>query len=357
MKIKNIGLIWGCTFLAFCLLTSCSNPSSITIEGNVTTTEETPAGKVVLNFSDIISGPTVGLGDGLGSGAIVTIWGNQLGSSQADSKIYFKDSLGSEKEMSHLYYWKNANGTLPSGSADLYSYQKMQEIAASIPDSPDGLGEIYIIAGGIKSNSLPFTVRSGNIYHVKNSGNDSTGDGSWTNPLATVSADSNGASSKMSPGDIVYIGDGVEEVNHGSGYKMTAITLKASGTIENQLAMVAYPGAAILAQAENIGIRNFSGASHWVSSKYVVKSGKWVSGSSSTKSVAINTFKGGRLVGNNITDREAFAGADGCAEGQAGAIVGNALGSDQVSGVKVFGNYLHDWGCDATSKFEHTTYF
>lgn len=41
----------------------------------------------ILNFSDITSGPDTGLGDGYGSGAIVTIWGNNLGSSQGASTI------------------------------------------------------------------------------------------------------------------------------------------------------------------------------------------------------------------------------------------------------------------------------
>ncbi|VAW87147.1 hypothetical protein MNBD_GAMMA18-296, partial [hydrothermal vent metagenome] len=42
----------------------------------------------VLHFSDINSGPKTGLNDGLGSGAIVTIWGNNLGDLQGDSKVY-----------------------------------------------------------------------------------------------------------------------------------------------------------------------------------------------------------------------------------------------------------------------------
>lgn len=34
-----------------------------------------------LAFSDLVSGPNVGLGDGLGEGAIVTVWGYRLGDS------------------------------------------------------------------------------------------------------------------------------------------------------------------------------------------------------------------------------------------------------------------------------------
>ncbi len=36
----------------------------------------------VLYFTDLTSGPDTGIGDGLGSGTIVTVWGVNLGSSQ-----------------------------------------------------------------------------------------------------------------------------------------------------------------------------------------------------------------------------------------------------------------------------------
>lgn len=108
-----------------------------------------------LNFSDIESGPKTGNTDGVGSGAIVTIWGNYLGSSQGTSKIYVGD-----QEATAIYYWKNADGQLPSGPADLYSSHKMQEIAFSIPaTAPDGLTTIKVVVSGIETNTLPFTVR------------------------------------------------------------------------------------------------------------------------------------------------------------------------------------------------------
>ena len=42
----------------------------------------------VLYFSDLTSGPKTGLGDGKGSGAIVTVWGRNLGNSQGTSEVY-----------------------------------------------------------------------------------------------------------------------------------------------------------------------------------------------------------------------------------------------------------------------------
>ena len=65
-----------------------------------------------LNFSDLISGPGVGLGDELGSGVVVTVWGQFLGASQGTSSIEYCDSTATCRS-GHVYYWKNADGTLP----------------------------------------------------------------------------------------------------------------------------------------------------------------------------------------------------------------------------------------------------
>ena len=42
-------------------------------------------------FTDLITGPDTGLGDGVGSGAIVTVWGQRLGSVQGTNTIQFCD--------------------------------------------------------------------------------------------------------------------------------------------------------------------------------------------------------------------------------------------------------------------------
>ena len=141
------------------------------------------ANSPVLLFSDLITGPDVGLGDGKGSGVIVTVWGQNLGSSQGDGTLEFCDSEGVCRE-GYLYYWKNADGNLPGGPANLFESHAMQEIAFSIPDSAQGTGEIQLTKGN-RTSTLPFTVRAGTIYHVKSSGSDS-GDGSWDNPWLTV---------------------------------------------------------------------------------------------------------------------------------------------------------------------------
>ena len=141
------------------------------------------AASPVLNFSDIISGPKMGLNDGLGEGAIVTVWGQNLGDTQGASKIYIDN-----KEAAHIYYWGKADGNMATGPAELSTYHKIQTIAFSIPATvSDGLVSIHVEVDGQLSETLPFTVRNGDIFYVKPDGNDDISvDGTWSSPWATL---------------------------------------------------------------------------------------------------------------------------------------------------------------------------
>lgn len=179
----------------------------------------------VLHFSDLIAGPKTGNTDGVGSGAIVTVWGNDLGTMQGTSKVYIGDV-----EATAIYYWKDADGQLPGGPADLKTFHKMQEVAFAIPSgATDGPNTIKILVGGEYSNALPFTVRHGNIRFVKSGGNN-LGAGTWSSPWATVGYIGTGAGGELVSGDIVYI--------HGVD---TTSGLVINNNVDD-FAMVAYPG-------------------------------------------------------------------------------------------------------------------
>lgn len=286
------------------------------------------ASEPVLHFSDITSGPKTGLGDEKGSGAIVTLWGNNLGTSQGSSIIYIEGV-----EAAHVYYWGNADGLAMAGPSKLYESNKIQTISFSIPSSvSDGASNIYVVVNGKTSNTLPFTIRSGNIYFVKTTGNNSSGDGSWNNPWATVSWDSNGAASKVTAGDIIYVCDGVQELNR------LIIREEREGTATHPISVIAYPGAKYQVRG---GIQNYywsgenRGAEYWNFAKINIE----------TDSDGYYSFLGGRLIGSSITDIT-------CADGQGGAIV---IGR-RHGGVKALGNYIFNFGCGTTSKLHHTTY-
>ncbi len=292
----------------------------------------------VLHFSDINSGPKTGLNDGLGSGAIVTIWGNNLGDLQGDSKVY----IGNQ-EAAHVYSWAKANGTNASGPADLYTYHKIQAISFSIPASvADGANDIHVVVNGTLSNTLPFTIRDGNIFFVAHNGSN-TNNGSWANPWETLNYVGLSAGGKFNAGDIAYATDGLTQSSNG-GLRI----MRLKGTAERPYTIAAYPGATVLVQDPSYrGVHNFNNDSaYWNFSKINVQ----------TNGNGINTFKGMRAVGNRISN---FPG--GCADGQGGAISGSNLnqsGADEdvAGGVKVYGNHIHDFGCETTSKLHHVFY-
>ncbi len=317
------------------------NVSELSMNTSATTgTFSASTASPVLNFSDITSGPKTGLNDGKGSGAIVTIWGQNLGDMQGDSKIY----IGNQ-EAAYVYYWGRADGSKQSGPAKLYTYQKMQTISFSIPATvSDGLNNIYVEVNGQNSEALQFVVRSGDIYFVKQSGiNGSTIDGTWDDPWATldyVALGSNnlGAGGRFKPGDIVYATDGVIETD---GLYVKYI----HGTAQLPLSVIAYPGAEVLIEdAGYRGIHNWNGkASYWNFSKLIIK----------TNGNGINGFKGMRAISNEITNYP-----NGCADGQGGAIAGSNLNGPNFAGggIKMLGNYVHNFGCDTTSKLHHVFY-
>jgi hypothetical protein len=311
----------------------------------------------LLNFSDLISGPDSGLNDGLGSGVIVTIWGQNLGSSQSDSTISFTDAGSNIAKPAHVYYWKNADGSLPGGPANLYASHGMQEIAFSIPDATPGEGAIQVTVKGATSNKLPFTIRQGNIYHVKSSGNDSTGNGTFDKPWSTVG---NALIEIDEPGSTIYVHDSL--VSDSNPHK--AIYWNNSGAssgLSNQFSIIAYPGSRPKAVGYS-GFRNYNTAGQVVSKYDIYASDcdednqgqptNCATTPSLNQSYGIQSSAYGRAVGNAITDRPG-----GCADGSQGAISGNALsGRDRVSGYQILGNEIYEYGCTGSNKLHHTTY-
>lgn len=305
----------------------------------------------VLNFSDIISGPDTGLDDTLGSGAIVTIWGNRLGSSQGDSTLQVCGT-----SPAHIYYWKNADGTLPSGPADLHTSHQMQEIAFSLPAScSNGATTISVTVDGVISNTLPFTVRAGNIYHAMTTGS-GAGDGSWGNPWQQVSG---AAEAAMVAGDILYLHDGTEDNGEDDSGITGVIIGQKTGTLANQHALVAYPDARYTLTGPGRAFSPWE-SSAWVTSKMLVLSGQLAEpdpasttalGYQGYSGQGIGTTQNGRAVGNEITEIVGM-----CSSGGGGAIVGSNAAMDVTGNFKMLGNYIHDWGCAQTSHFEHTTY-
>lgn len=306
-----------------------------------------------LLFSDLVSGPDDGLGDGKGSGVVVTVWGQHLGSVKGDGRVIFKDSSGKEHEP-HIYYWKNADGRLPSGPADLFSSHKAQEIAFSIPSAVNGPGEILVEKGGMRSQTLPFSVREGDIFHVKSSGSDS-GDGSWSNPWKTVGK----ADAEAGTGSTIYIHDvDTGDMNNPQARGIYWNNPRASSSAAAHFGILAYPGyqPKVIAQkaVENYRVEGM------VVAKLDVYASNYLSVDDKGQLVGepierypgdtygIQTTKFGRVIANRLGDIEG-----GCASKWNGAINGSY---GRVESVKLYGNEIYDYGCNGSSKLHHTTY-
>lgn len=316
----------------------------------------------VLRFSDLISGPATGLGDGLGSGVIVTLWGQGLGDTQG--QVFFTDNLGVERPAAYIYYWKKADGLLPSGPANLWDSHLMYEIAFSIPlGSASGAGTIRIRKsdGTTYSNTLPFTVRTGRILWISDSGNNAN-NGSFATPKKYInggdSSLKDGLGNSLQAGDTVYSLGSTEIPLSDRGitdtYPQYAMFVRqpTTNTVDTPVMITSYPNTRSQILGAQKGFHPYLAVNVGLSKWKIVVGHTPTSTDVITSVIAnshISTCKWGRYVGNELTDKAGM-----CSTGQAGSIVS---GEDGAHGVRVLGNYLHDIGCDGTSHFQHTTYF
>ncbi|MBN2147800.1 MAG: hypothetical protein JW726_10445 [Anaerolineales bacterium] len=317
------------TLLSLLCSTTASQPSPAATTTQAESAPTAGAGDPVLYFSDITSGPKSGNSDTSGGrsgmdGAIVTIWGRNLGSTQGGSRVY-----ANGVEAASYYFWGNA--TAP---ADLYTYHQMQMVSFQVSHlAQDGVGSIYVVVEGKTSNSLPFTVRAGKIYFATTGGDDDHGDGSWGAPWRTILH----AAESLAAGDIAYIGDGVDqtsETDYGA-----AVNLGSDGTESQPKALIVYPGA--VSQVGNASIERafwvWNGdtggySTHWVLAKFTVTTGQ----------VGLPAQSGFRVVGNYVTAPNGD-GMDGAIDGS-----GNNL--------SILGNELEKVGSANCSKLYHTIY-
>jgi len=282
----------------------------------------------VLCFSDITSGPRTGnsdtsQGQSAGQdGAIVTVWGKNLGDAQGNAKVFVG---GAE---ARVYSWGRA--TMP---ADLYTRHRLTMVCLQVSHKArDGSGAIHVVVGGKGSNPLPFTVRDGGVYFVQTSGHDAAA-GDWQHPWKSIPY----SVAHTVPGDIIYVGDGVRQTTMDS--YSAAVNLGADGRPDKPRALVAYPGARVTIGSTKVE-RGFghwvSGggrtAMHWTLAKFSV----------TAETCAILMGSGYRVVGNRATAPMGSA-PEGAIEGS-----GNDL--------FVLGNEVTQVGKPGCSKLYHPIY-
>lgn len=318
-------------------------------------------------FSDIIAGPNSGLGDGKGQGAIVTIWGNRFGEDLGSVQLI--DQNGMAHQAAHIYYWQPANGTAPGGPSNLWDSHQLYEIAFSVPSSlAEGVSNIVVTTakGRSSENEAPFEVRPGNIYHVKETG-DNDAAGSYDEPWRIMSGQIYGRRAAgnrlMQPGDIVY-SHGVPEIqeehpltgNSALGAGLWLVGLE--GEKADKITIASYPGKTVYVSGTSRGVKPHL-STGLVISKMLIDAGNVAKTEFGTGILQVSnaqdsisqmgTTQWGRAVGNAITDREGM-----CATGYSGGIVGGGHG---ISGFVAYGNHIYNTGCKNSSHFQHTIYW
>jgi hypothetical protein len=284
----------------------------------------------VLFFSDLTSGPRTGNSDTSGGripgqdGAIVTLWGRNLGFAPGSAQVFCNGAPAAS-------YYYAGSATNP---ANLSTYHKMEMIVFQVSHLAQvGPGGIYVVAGGKQSGSLPFTVRSGAIHFVMTSGDDEVGTGSWSQPWRTITK----AVDTMGAGDVAYIGHGVNETNEFDA--SAAVNLRSDGAPGNPKALVVYPGAT--ARVGNPTLErafffydwnNDRFTTDWVIAKFHITTGQ----------LGAPANHGFRVIGNYITAPNG--------DGMDGAI--DFQGND----VFVLGNELDRVGSPNCSKLYHAIY-
>jgi hypothetical protein len=181
---------------------------------------QTPPPPVIF-FTDLQSGPNSG-GETVGgfSGAYVTLYGNFFGATQGSSTVTLNGA-----SCLRAVQW---------GTTWLWYQKLIVQLGPSCVS-----GNFVVTVGGISSNSMPFTVRLGNIFCVSTTGSDSNNGKFPSSCWATVSH----ANSSMSAGDTTYVENGINETANNGFSAVISIQKNPGGTASNPIAIIGYPGA------------------------------------------------------------------------------------------------------------------
>jgi hypothetical protein len=152
-------------------------------------------------------------------------------------------------------------------------------------------------------------------------------------------------------GDIIYVCNGVSDTDD-YGVRINSNCSSSTpedGADNNRMALVAYPGASVtIVDSTRSGITNYWQVNkYWVISKLDIEA----------KDTGIQGSENGRIVGNKITDPTGVNadGAAGAIDAGADSYTSNG-GVTTISNLKIFGNYIHDFGGATTSNKHHTMY-
>ncbi|MGA7158713.1 MAG: Ig-like domain-containing protein [Acidobacteriaceae bacterium] len=300
-------------------------------------------------YQDVQSGPAAG-GEG-GNGIYLSIYGTNFGTSQGTSTVTVNGT-----PVAQYIYW----GADPTGDR--------QQIGVQISSATTGTGNIVVTTAGGTCSNLTFTVRSGHIYFIGPSV-DNSAPGScatleasnsysspWglTNYASTTESNYNASTMRtpytyyscISPGDTLVFLNGVNyPYFDGRGWHAALTPDKAGTTSTSFVTIMARPGATATLGGENganDGIRNTG------SSTYSVYAGMTLIGGSSASGSGLIPDPYDRYVGDTFM-------CPNC-DGQSAAVGG---GTGNVALGNVVTNVSNDTSAlpNGSDKEYHAAYF
>jgi len=207
--------------------------------GTPVTSIPVPGGPTIF-FSDLQSGPNTGWEGSSTKGSAVSIWGANFGSSRGTNYV----TVNGVNLVNNTDYaeWGTSDTTV--AGAAMGRQRTTFWINSGVPS---GAGTISVTINGVTSNTVPFTVRPGNIYFISNSGSDSnngkystsqSGGGPW----ASFYMSNAQRNTTLKPGDIVYVRAGTYGQSDPTGSSKMSYYRGYVASAGNPLAVVGYPG-------------------------------------------------------------------------------------------------------------------
>lgn len=285
----------------------------------------------VLFYSDIDSGPATG-GEGGKDGAFVCVYGEHFGATQGSSQVIVGATAAAAYKV-----WRDPGAPYLPGHYAKACVQLSHR-------APKGMQTIQLTTSQGASNTLPFNVRTGNVYFATPSGSDKNS-GSSSAPFATLQKCKNA----LSPGDICYL-HAMTDIALDS---YASLWLNTSGTAGNPKAIVAYPGETVTLDAtvNHIGRAMFNYVRGGYVSYWTIAGLTFIGYNVGVDFTSGTDF---RLVDNDIT----APGANTAGAMSAG-LAGGGTPAQPLDTIAIYGNRTHDVGCgdpgDAAHYFNYAS--
>ena len=267
-------------------------------------------------FTDLLSGPNTG-GEN-GNGTILTIYGRNFGTT--GTVTVGGGAVATVKQWGGRSKAATVVAQLETISVALGANAKTGTVVVTTSAGSSTCEDT--------KDNCQFTVRSGNIYCVSTSGNDSNSGAFPSSCWATISK----AAHTMAAGDISYVQNGVNQTAVDNYNASIAVT--SGGSSGSPIALVAYPGASstIGTDTVNFGVRTPAIAGNMAN---------WVlAGFNLHGADALEIGTTNWRVVNNSAQCPNGQGQDACMQGAQGA--GNLV---------YYGNYIYNSGlnCPASN--------